>query len=205
MTRWFWWLGAVALLACALPWALNPGAGLSLNPADLAEWTSLNPVIRAQSPPLAATFLLRTPLLVVAALFGLAAGHSARWLALLLILVLAAAQLPPFEFVRDLANANYQQQALLAALTTLAGLLALFVLPRSRAPGVGAAAAIAGLAAAFIGACSAITEMRALGLNTVAGPGLGVYSAALVIAAALPAISAGIKKRRAETPPSEVL
>lgn len=205
MTRWFWWLGFISLLACTLPWTLNPGAGLSLNPTDLAEWTSLNPAVRAQSPPLLTTFLLRTPLLVIAVLFGLAGNRGTRWLAALLIFLLAAAQLPPFEFVHDLANVNYQQQTLLAALTLLLGIAALLTVSGQHVLGAGLVISIAGLVAAFFGAYSAVAEMRAFGLDTITGPGMVFYSIALFGAIVLSIIGTRIKKRRTHTPPSGVL
>ncbi|HYO88712.1 MAG TPA: hypothetical protein VER79_08685 [Candidatus Limnocylindrales bacterium] len=202
MNRWLGWFGALALLACALPWSLNPGAGLSLNPIDLAEWTSLNPAVQAQTPTLLATFLLRTPLLIVALLFALATSRSARPLAVLLLLLLSAGQLPPFEFLGDLGNANFQQQALMAVLTLIIGLLTLMLFPHPRALLAGAIVALAGLLAAVIGAANAFAEMRAFGLPALIGPGLAIYSAALAGAATFPLLQAGIKKRRACTPPS---
>ncbi len=195
-----WWLIALALAACLLPWVVNPGAGLSLNPADLAEWTSLSPTVQAQSPTLLTTFLLRTPLLVVALLVGFATARFRGWAALG-ILLLATAQLPPFEFLADSGNANYRQQALMAGLTAGLGLLALFAVPRRLSlPGVFAVSA-AGIIAAWLGMISALTEMRAFGLAAQPGDGIVVYSAALVGAFAV-ALQAGIKKRHPATPPS---
>jgi hypothetical protein len=203
MNRPMLWLAALALLACALPWVSNPGAGLSLNPVDLAEWTSLHPAIQAQSPPLLTTLLLRTPLLVVAALIGLSVGRAARWPAALAIAALAVAQLPPFEFVRDFESANYRQQALMAALTLAGGWLALFAIQRGRAGIIGAVVALAGLIAAVFGAAGALGAMRDFGLPAQPGPGLFVYGAALAGVSVLPFARYGIKKRRALTPPSE--
>jgi hypothetical protein len=205
MNRPVLWLAALALLACALPWVSNPGAGLSLNPVDLAEWTSLHPAIQAQSPPLLTTFLLRTPLLVIAALLGLSSGRGAHWRIALIVVVLALAQMPPFEFVRDLESANYRQQVLMAALTLSAGLLALFAVRPGGAAPSGALLALAGLAAVVLGAAGALAAMRDFGLPAQPGPGLFVYGAALVSAALLPLAATGIKKRRAFTPPSERL
>ncbi len=204
MRRWLWWLGAAALLACALPWVVNPGAGLSLNPVDLAEWTSLNPTIQNQTPSLLTTFLLRTPLLVVAVLFALAANRSTRPLAALLVVVLAAAQLPPFEILSNFSNPNYQQQALLAGLTLVLGLLALIAVPRKHALAAASLTSIAGLAAVLLGASSGLDAMHALGLPALAGPGLILYCAALGLTTALPAIEAGIKKRRFGAPLSVI-
>ena len=199
MTRWIWLLVGLVLTSCLLPWVVNPGAGLSLNAVDWAEWTSLAPAVQAQAPALLTPFLLRTPLLIAAVLVGLAADRHRGWAALLIAL-LAAAQLPPFEFLADTGNANYQQQALLAAWTLGLGWLVLFALPRRSIPVGLAVTALAGLAAALAGVVSAFDAMRAYGLDARIGPGAVLYGGALAFALGL-AVSTGIKKRRGITPP----
>ena len=197
--RWLWLTAALALAACLLPWVTNPAAGLSLNPTDLAEWTTLAPAVQAQTPPLFTSFLLRTPLLIVALLVAFAAGRKNGW-ATLLILLLAAAQLPPFEFLKDSGNSNYRQQLMMAVLTAGLGLGALYGLPRRFVlTGAGITAAL-GLLAALAGVTSALHEMQAFALAAQAGPGLLLYGAAMLATVAL-ALVAGIKKRRVEAPP----
>lgn len=196
--RWWWLIAAVALASCLLPWLVSPAAGLSLNPIDLAEWTSLAPAVQAQTPPLLTTFLLRAPLLVVALLIALAANRYRGW-AGLFILLLAAAQLPPFEFLNDSANSNYRQQLLMAVLTGGLGLLVLFVLPRRFALSAAMVVATLGLIAAVLGIASALREMQSFALPVQVGPGFALYGAALGSGLVL-AATAGIKKRRQAAP-----
>lgn len=199
MTRWIWLMAGLVLVSCLLPWVTLPGAGLSLNPTDLAEWTSLAPAVRAQTPALLTTFLLRTPLVIAALLVALAADQRRAWAALLIAL-LAVAQLPPFEFLADSGNSNYQQQALMAAWTFGLGWLFLFALPRRRVPETMAVTALAGLLCAITGVAGALGEMRAFGLSPQVGVGAILYSGTLAVAF-LAGIASGIKKRRTETPP----
>lgn len=197
--RWLWLTAALALAACLLPWVTNPAAGLSLNPTDLAEWTTLAPAVQAQTPPLFTSFLLRTPLLIVALLVAYATGRKHSWAALL-ILLLAAAQLPPFEFLKDSGNSNYRQQLMMAVMTAGLGLGALYGLARHFVlTGAGVVTAL-GLLAALAGVTSAVREMRAFAPGAQAGPGLLFYSAAMLAIVAL-AANTGIKKRRGEAPP----
>lgn len=197
-TRWLWLAAAAALASCLLPWLVNPAAGLSLNPVDLAEWTSLTPAVQAQTPPLFTTFVLRTPLLVVALLAGLAANRHRGWAALF-ILLLAVAQLPPFEFLKDAGNSNYRQQLLMAVLTGGLGLIVLFRLPRRfTLAGAGITAGF-GLMAALLGVASALREMQAFALPVQIGPGIVLYCAALV-GVLVVTVATGIKKRRVTAP-----
>lgn len=199
--RWLAWFALTAIAACLLPWVVNPGAGLSLNAVDLAEWTSLSPAVQAQTPALWTSFLLRTPLWVTTLLAVLAArGRALGWVTLLIV-ALSAAQLPPIEFFGALDNANYRQQFLMAVLTAGGGLLAVTFSRRINPLIGGALVAVIGLVAVMAGASGAAAAMQAFGLPAPAGPGLLVYGAALAFIAV--AAAAGIKKRRATTPPSE--
>lgn len=118
---------ALGLVGYALPWIVAPSAPLTLNAYDLAEWTSLHPLQRATSPPLLAPLELRLQLLILSVIVGLmASGRVNTSISALAILLLALAQLPPFEFVDDLRNLNYSQQFLLALASLL---LSLALLP----------------------------------------------------------------------------
>ncbi len=202
MARWLVWWAVVALVACLLPWVVNPGAGLSLNAVDLAEWASLSPAVQAQTPGLWTSFLLRTPLAVIALLAGLAARGPARGWAMIAIMLLSAAQLPPVEFLGALDNTNYRQQILMAVLSAGAGLSALALATRIDVQIGGAVVAALGLAAAVAGGSGAADAMRIFGLTPSSGSGLLLYGATLTLMAAA-GLGAGIKKRRAMTPPSE--
>ncbi len=112
----------LALLGYVLPWAVTSSAPMTLNAYDLAEWTSLHPAQRHTEPPLLAPLLLRAQLVILTLSLALAA--SGRWTTALVVLLLALAQLPPFEYVYDFANLNYRQQFGLALFSLSAGLVA---------------------------------------------------------------------------------
>lgn len=152
----FWLFILLALMAYVSPWVINPGAGLTVGAYDLAEWVSLSPAARAQSPALLTTFLLRLPLMSLTLLIALNAPRSAftyrRWLHTLAVLPLCVAQLPPPEFLSQTDDINYRQQALLAggslilAIIGLSGALHRYRLPVMVAvAGVSAVAVLAGL------------------------------------------------------------
>ncbi len=113
---------SLALLGYALPWAVTSSAPMTLNAFDLAEWTSLHPAQRHTEPPLLAPLLLRAQLVILTLTLALAA--SGRWITALVVLLLALAQLPPFEYVYDFANLNYRQQFGLALFSLIAGFVA---------------------------------------------------------------------------------
>jgi hypothetical protein len=87
MDRWLFAAGLLFLAAGLLPWVQVSGAGLNLNPVDLAEWTSLAPAIQSQSPPLLTTALLRTFLVVATLLLALGCG-TRRWMATSFVIIL---------------------------------------------------------------------------------------------------------------------
>lgn len=74
----------LAVAAYHLPWHTHPAAAFSNNGFDLAEFVSLHPHIRAESPTLYTSLLLRLPLLLLALMIVLTAeglvSERARWL-----------------------------------------------------------------------------------------------------------------------------
>jgi hypothetical protein len=103
-------LTAFCLVAYSLPWVITPGASLTLNAYDLAEWTGLNPAVRNGSVPLLPTLALRLLPVLVVVWFS---QHTAlpRWLRLCVTLVAAFALLPPLEFFTNgLSDLNFRQQ-----------------------------------------------------------------------------------------------
>lgn len=122
---------AAILLGWCLPWLSTPGVSLSFNAYDLAEWTSLNPVVRSANPTLLLTLLLRLPLPCLAlAVIWLIRNPILR---LIIVGVIALALLPPLEFFTGAgADPNYQQQFALAIASLILGLLA-FVKPLQKA------------------------------------------------------------------------
>jgi hypothetical protein len=129
-------LAVVLLASCVvaylLPWVNSPGASLSFGAYDMAEWASLTPAVRTETPPLFTSLLLRLPLACIAVLFAASVAHARRpaivWLGVFLVVSLAALQLPAFAFLTTgRQDPNYQQQLFLALLTLVLGLAALFV------------------------------------------------------------------------------
>lgn len=104
--------GMIAGLGFLLPAVVTVGAALMANTYDLAEWMSLHPAVRAETPTLLTAFLLRASAVGVSLL--LIAGSRKRWHAVVIVLLCAAAMLPPFEIVRYPDDPNYRQQALIS-------------------------------------------------------------------------------------------
>ena len=106
----------IALGFYVLPWLINPGVGLTSNAYDLAEWASLHPEVRNQSPSLLTSLLLRLPLVIFALMVALHIGITPKkhLAGIGLFLLLAVASLPPLEFLTVARNdPNYQQQFVL--------------------------------------------------------------------------------------------
>lgn len=123
---WLWF--AAAIIVYLLPWVSNPGVGLTFGGYDLAEWSSLHPAVRADG--LTTSLLLRLPPVFFILSFVLLAASrpfSTEWWGVGFVIVLGTvALLPPLEFFtvfRD--DPNYQQQAQLAVITLVGGLIAL--------------------------------------------------------------------------------
>lgn len=99
---------------------------MTLSAFDLAEWASLIPAQRATSPPLLAPLLLRLQLVMLCLILGTVADSRAKAAtAAIAILLLAVAQLPPFEYVYDINNLNYRQQFFLAVASLIGGFAAI--------------------------------------------------------------------------------
>lgn len=172
---------AALLIAYALPWLVNPAAGLTLGAYDLAEWVSLHAGARATTPPLLPVLLLRLPLVLLA--FMVASKPALHfWLRLLFVLLASAALLPPLEFfASDMADPNYRQQVVLAAVTLLAGLAVLHRAFHRYATLIHVALIIAGLVIAVWGTFWGLTLMHAFQLPTQLGIGGVLYAALLLI------------------------
>ena len=165
----------LALLAgLLLPWLLAPNAGMTLNAYDLAEWASLHPAQRVSNPPLLVPLLLRGQLVILCALAGLVARSlREKRAAALVIVVLAVAQLPPIEFVKDIGNLNYRQQAGLALASLLLGMTALRWLAIRWQPLVSAVCSLLGALTTLVGATLALEAYASLASG--GGAGLGVW------------------------------
>ena len=167
-------LSLIGLVGYALPWVVATSAPMTLNAFDLAEWASLHPAQRHASPPLLAPLLLRTQLLILTVTFG-AAASSRPWTSIIavLVLILAAAQLPPFEYVYDIANLNYRQQFILALLSLLAGLTATRLSNRRIMRSLLVLLPVIGVVTAYAGLSQALDVYRQL--QPVASIGLGPF------------------------------
>lgn len=164
----------LGLLGYVLPWAVATSAPTTLNAFDLAEWTSLYPAQRHTSPPLLAPLLLRAQLVILTLTFGLIAS---RWpwraISAIAVLILALAQLPPFEYVYDIANLNYKQQFFLALASLIGGLVAIGLGRRRFARILLIALPVMGMVTTSAGVSLAFDVYRQL--QSVASIGLGSW------------------------------
>ena len=111
-------LALLALAGFLLPWVTAPNSTMTLNAFDLAEWTSLHPLQQQANPPLVVPLLLRAQLSIHAiAIMLWSSSRKERFLALLLIGLISVAQLPPPEFLNNVADPNYRQLLFLALVT----------------------------------------------------------------------------------------
>ncbi len=180
---------AAALLGYLLPWVVAPSAPMTLNAYDLSEWASLHPLQRQTIPALLAPLELRLQLVILSVALGLlAGGRTRRWLSFILILLLALAQLPPFEFLYDIRNTNYSQQFTLALVSLVTGAAATPFKLRLLRPYVLIVISILGIGSALHGAAQALDLFALLDQGASAGAGLWInclsYSGIIVIAIA---------------------
>jgi len=145
----------VALAAFYLPWVTHSTAGFTMNGFDLAEWASLHPAVRANTPSMLTSFLLRAPQVAVAIALALAANAIAdpRWRAVgwAAALLVALRYVPPVEFLQSARDdPNYRQMALLAVLGVI-GVACAAALSGFRARWLVAGAALCGVGGAVAG------------------------------------------------------
>jgi hypothetical protein len=119
-------LFVVALIGYLVPWVLTPASSLNLGAYDLAEWSSLHPLVRQTTPFLWTSLALRLPLAILGILLAAHISNQIqrRFIAIGCLLITSVALLPPLEFFtvyRD--DPNYRQQFILALLTLLSGIV----------------------------------------------------------------------------------
>ncbi len=174
------------LLLYVLPWLVNPGASLSPNAYDLAEWASLHPLVHAQTPALLTSLLLRLPLACLALLIAFSTRRNL--ISALIVIVIATALLPP-ELILPTSDPNSQQMQLLAVITLVGGMIGVSgVLPRLRA-WIAVAVALIGAAAGAIGVMQSYDLMHGFNLPTQIGLGGVALTIAFVLVAGTLAIS----------------
>lgn len=181
-----------AMLACyLLPWVINPGVSLTFGGYDLGEWTSLHDAVRGEQPPLLTSFLLRLPLALVALLVGWGLRRD-KAIRAVVVLVIAGALLPPLEFLDAPNDSNYRQQALIAGIALVGGLIGVSGVLRRAQRVIFAALCALGIAAVIIGLANALRLMQSFALPVSVGAG-GVLLAGLF---ALSAVNAGLTNQK---------
>ncbi|MCC6613314.1 MAG: hypothetical protein IT320_07530 [Anaerolineae bacterium] len=193
-------LGLLAAYAL-LPWAVHTTTALTGNAYDLAEWMSIHPAVRAE-PLMLTPLLLRLPLVCVAwwVVLQSEAHVGAGYIPpvrrqvpplprIIIVVLIAIALLPPFEFLTSApGDPNYQQQAMLAALALIGG-LALVWLRGARAHHeaplrvIQALIPLVGAGAGVWGTIRALGYWDGLSLTVGVGAGLIVFVILALIAA----------------------
>ena len=167
----------VGLLGCVQPWIVVSTGSMTLNVYDLAEWASLVPAQRETSPPLLAPLLLRLqPVILCLILGAVADGRAKKAIVAIAILLLAAAQLPPFEYVYDINNLNYRQQFFLAIASLAGGWAVIPFRHRWLATLATIVLPVAGLVTAAIGLAQAQALYLEFQIGATAGAGIVILS-----------------------------
>lgn len=179
---------ALALVGYLLPWILTPASSLSLGAYDLAEWTSLHPLVRQTAPFLWTALALRIPIAVLGILLAVYIRKTFhhKSVAILCLVIPAIALLPPLEFFttyRD--DPNYRQQFILALLTVVVGISPMIGQPKILQIGILFALSILGALSSAIGLYQAQSLMQGFGLQVAIGSGGVVTSVALAATAFL--------------------
>jgi hypothetical protein len=170
------------LVAYAPPWVINPGASLSPNGYDLAEWSSVHPVAGGETPPLLTALLLRLPLVCATLMFVyfLTLNRNSRILGGAVVLLMGLALLPPLEILDDPGNWNYRQQLALAIFTVAGGMIGLTGWLGELRRIVGIVSAFGGTAACLVGLSHAYNLMQGFDLPVHIGAG-GLATATLFL------------------------
>jgi len=168
-------LFALTLLGYFLPFVINPGGGLTLHALDLAEWTTLHPLVRAETPLLLTALLLRLPLLCAGIMITLQARSSpdkwSRRIGWLCAGSVVLGLLPPLDFVTQLNNINYQQQFVLALVGLMSLGISIFARRQSVLFTLTVIAGVTGITGGIIGWLRAATLLRNFGIPTSLGAG----------------------------------
>ena len=127
--RWLFILST--LLTYSLPWTAQSGAALTLSAYDLAEWSSLHPVVREGFLPFAVTFGLRIIPALLLVVF-VVDSSSRHWERLIMTALIAIALLPPVTFfLQGLNDANHCQQMAVSILTLAMSGISITMTPRA--------------------------------------------------------------------------
>ncbi len=159
-----------------------------MNGFDLAEWTSLHPAVRASSPTLLTSLLLRMPHVMLAFALALAANGLTdarmRWIVRAVAVLLALRMVPPMEFFTETRDdPNYRQMALMTVMG-LAAVGTALVTPKRWQMLALASTLIIGVVAGWMGLTRSAELLDNFQIITKIGPGiigLTVFSAAGVV------------------------
>ena len=169
----------IGILGYVQSWIVLSSGPMILNANDLAEWASLVPAQRGTSPPLLVPLLLRLQPVLLSSLLGVVAtGKKRMRFPAVAIFILAAAQLPPFEFVYDINNLNYRQQFGMAAVSLIAGFALIPLTSRGISAILILAIAALGIISAALGLSGAITLYSQFQLDAAPGAGIWILSLA---------------------------
>lgn len=183
----------VAGVVCyLLPWTDHSTAGFTMNGFDLAEWSSLHPAVRSSSPAMLTSFLLRAPLVALAAVLALGAQalpHARlRWLVWCGAAGLVLRMIPPAEFFTgETGDPNFRQLLLLSVVGfgLVAASIPLRALPDGVRRGWVAALWAAGAAAGGAGLSRAWTLLDNFEIDVTVGAGIIGFVGVSALAAAL--------------------
>jgi len=190
----------IAWVGCYCQWTTTRGAAFSVNIFDLAEWTSLDAVIRYGSPslPLLPTFLLRLTVGLLAFAIAVQAIRAqsaiARRLLIALALVITIGLLPPFGNLKiALSDINYRQQLIIAVITSFS-VIAIWLLaarvPKRVIMIGGIVLPIATLLLGSIGWLMAVNALSVFQIHLAPGVGLFIFAIGLLVS-----IASGILQR----------
>ena len=180
----------LALVAYILPALTNTGAALTLNSYDLAEWTTLHPAATANNLLVALALRVQPVIIGILLIINLKPNRSAMFLmALLMLLLITFAQLPPIEFLDNRENPNYQQQLFLSLFTLFTALIASSgILYRVRSI-LSIGLLISGTGSYVWGVSQASTYMQQYSISGATGTGaillIAVYAGLLILTVGL--------------------
>lgn len=179
------------MVGYSIPWSVAPGASLSLGANDLAEWASLHPEVRASSPSLLVSLLLRLPLGLLAWIVAFRLPwrplrSRSWWLGILVVGFIVLLLLPPLEFFTSArGDKNYQQQIALVIAISLGSAFGLSgMYPRVRGYVV-VSCAVVGAIASGVGFQNAYVLLKDYKLPVQVGSGVGLTILMFVLIAVL--------------------
>jgi len=172
----------LALIGYFLPWILTPASSLSLGAYDLAEWSSLHPVVKQTVPFLWTALALRTPLAILGILLAAYVNKTFHRpsITIVCVLVTAIALLPPLEFFttyRD--DPNYRQQFILTLLILVVGIAAAIGQPKRLQRAQLVVLSVIGVLSSVIGLYQAQNLMQGFDLHIATGSGGVITTIAL--------------------------